>query len=656
MVAGNRRVEEHDGAVLSPAAPAGAAVGRGGIEAREAAVGLVIDGHASAAAAGPVGDTGRRPAAGLEDARPGQDARRDPERPAGTGPAGGAGPLAVGADPAVQRQGAGHRQADGPAAGAAPIVRVVVAGAAGTGVRRLKGRPVGPAARTAPVGPRSDTAVTARPGPPCEVPRDAAPRTRPVHVLGRPAGVALGVGRDRRARPDRHVPGRQRHALADPLALDHGVAAGGEAEDGRGTDHDHFAVHVEDGAAGQAERRAALDVQGGGRQVLGRTREGGAADQVDAAEGVRPGNRGGLAAENEVEAVVGRVAVGDVERDRNESGRVGILGLAGGRVAVAVHRLVDGIEDVGADGQRVNVLPHKAGDVDPVPLLAEFGDAERLDGPAGADEQDVGGVERVVTDRPAEDDVEQVKGHCRAARRQDPDHGEGVAHLPGQREGIGEHVLAGLAVGGVSVLVHRVAGQIEDLRPDREGVIAGGVQGLELDDVVRPGAGDAEGRPEVGAAGPRQVGVVRGETGRIHVLREGDPPLVQRRDGNLRHRDALRALRVDGDRQDRVDGLADPRREAGRHVVRSVGEPHVRLEGVRAGRADLQRRVEGAIAVEIDRDRAAAVHGHVEDRLRDEGEIVGGAGAGVALGLEIESDRRRGVDHRERVGHVIRTA
>ena len=257
-----RAVHKRDGAVLTPAAPAGAAVGRGGIEAREAAVGLVIDGHASAAAAGPVGDTGRRPAAGLEDARPGQDARRDPERPAGTGPAGGAGPLAVGADPAVQRQGAGHRQADGPAAGAAPIVRVVVAGAAGTGVRRLKGRPVGPAARTAPVGPRSDTAVTARPGPPCEVPRDAAPRTRPVHVLGRPAGVALGVGRDRRARPDRHVPGRQRHALADPLALDHGVAAGGEADQVRLARHVQEAVDLERRSAAQGERGGGVQRQG----------------------------------------------------------------------------------------------------------------------------------------------------------------------------------------------------------------------------------------------------------------------------------------------------------------------------------------------------------------------------------------------------------
>ena len=237
-------------------------------------------------------------------------------------------------------------------------------------------------------------------------------------------------------------------------------------------------------------------------------------------------------------------------------------------------------------------------------------------------------VERIEADRdhPAPD---AVQDHIQTIVLGIPDEGQ-VMPLPVGQGRLGPHLVA--------PHLRAPAGQRKQVL-----VIVAAPVAADESLPARPGGLD----PELGGH-DRQA--VQHLAGQFHVIAAVE--LQARAQADRLDR---RARGVDGDGENGVGRLADPRREAGRQVVRSVGEPRVRLEGVRAGRANPQRRVKGAIAVEVDRDRAALVDRHVDRRLINAGNLVGGARAGVAGVPEIDGHRGRMVhDGQVRAG-VIRS-
>ena len=380
----------------------------------------------------------------------------------------------------------------------------------------------------------------------------------------------------------------------------------------------------------------------------------GAAENLDARKRVGSVQSECCLRDDQIAAVEGRVALAALRIRRHQPGEVAVLpGLAGRPVVILVHRRPVIGQHLRADLKGIDVRPRQPGEIDLVPERVQCLQAQRHDRRAADRHCDIVGRERSPLNGFAEDDLDDVERMPGSTARDDARHMQSRRRFAGDREDIAEDVLKRLSVPPVLVLVHAIPRQVQDVGSDGEDVFAGRRQRIERNNVTGPGRLDAPDRAQVAASRTGQRHIVDGKGRRIDRLRELHAPFEVRRDSRLPDDHAPRSLGVDRDGKRGPRDDADPGREQGLDRVQPIGQGLLRGQGVRAAPAHRQGRVEGAVTVEVDLDRAALVDRDVERRRVVIRKVVAVRQAGVARRREIETHRRRMVFNRERVAHEI---
>ncbi len=372
-------------------------------------------------------------------------------------------------------------------------------------------------------------------------------------------------------------------------------------------------------------------------------------------EPVRPVHRHRRPLDHQPAAVVIGVPLRDGQVGRDQPGVVDVPDRVARRpVMVLVHGLSGHRKDVGADRQPMDAVRGRTAEIEEIPKIEHLRDRRRRNRRASFEIQpDVLRSERLVVDRFAEDDLDPIErlplrppghdaGHVQPGRRFVQDH-----------EIVVENVFKGFPVAAVRVLVHGVPRKVHDLRPHGKDVPARRRQRVERHNVTVPFRPDIENRARLSAVRSRQRHVVGREGSALDRFRKRHGPFEIGNRNRFAERNRPGSFGVDRHVERRFDRVPDPRGKPCRDRPPSIRKGNIRREFVRPRRTDRRHGVESAVAVVIDLDRPALVHGHVEGRRVVAGQVVVVRRSGIAGGLKIDFDRCRPFLDRQRPAQAI---